>query len=99
MTVTSLVPCHAPHVPQHVAVSLSEPFNQMISSAPSTETVFAYLDEAYPDTQVLFWNNLFLDEMLTTAEELHLPFLRFCLETSKLLEGLSTKPNEFSLPS
>ena len=41
---TSLVPCHALHVPQHVAVSLSEPLNQMISSAPSTETVFAYLD-------------------------------------------------------
>ena len=38
MTVTSL------HVPQHVAASLSEPLNQMISSAPSTETVFAYLD-------------------------------------------------------
>ena len=44
MTVTSLVPCHALHVPPHVAVSLSEPLNQMISSAPSTETVFAYLD-------------------------------------------------------
>ena len=27
-----------------VAVSLSEPLNQMISSAPFTETVFAYLD-------------------------------------------------------
>ena len=52
MTVTSLVPCHALHVPQHVAVSLSEPLNQVISSAPSTETVFAYLDKAYPDTQV-----------------------------------------------
>ena len=39
-----LVPCHALHVPQHVAVSLSEPLNQVISSAPSTETVFAYLD-------------------------------------------------------
>ena len=44
MTVTSLVPYHALHVPPNVAVSLSEPFNQMISSAPSTETVFAYLD-------------------------------------------------------
>ena len=44
MTVTSSVPCHALHVPQHAAVSLSEPLNQMISSAPSTETVFAYLD-------------------------------------------------------
>ena len=43
MTVTSLMPCHALHVPQHVAVSLSEPLNQVISSAPSTETVFAYL--------------------------------------------------------
>ena len=44
MTVTSLVPCHAVHVPEYVAVSLSEPLNQIISSAPSTETVFAYLD-------------------------------------------------------
>ena len=42
MTVTSLVPCHALHAPQHVAVSLSEPLNHVISSAPSTETVFAY---------------------------------------------------------
>ena len=48
--VTSSVPCHALHVPQHVAVSLSEPLNQMISSAPSTETVFACLDLSYPDT-------------------------------------------------
>ena len=48
MSVTSLVPCHDLHVPQHVAVSLSEPFNQIgISSAPSSETVFAY-----PDSQV-----------------------------------------------
>ena len=44
MTVTSLMPCHALHVPKHVAVSLSEPLNQMLSSAPSTETVLAYLD-------------------------------------------------------
>ena len=36
------------------SVSLSEPLNQMIYSAPSTETVFAYLDLAYPDTQVVF---------------------------------------------
>ena len=32
MTVTSFVPCHALHVPQHVAVSLSELLNQVISS-------------------------------------------------------------------
>ena len=45
MTVPSLVPYHALHVPQNVAESLSEPgpVNQIISSAPSTETVFAYL--------------------------------------------------------
>ena len=71
----------------------------MISPTPSTETVFAYLDLAYPDAQVLFWNNLFLDELLATAEELHLPCLRFCLETCKLLGGLSTKTNEFPLLS
>ena len=68
--------CHALRVPQKVAVS--EPLNQMISSAPSTETVFAYLDWAYPDTQVLFWNLFLLDELLATVEEPHLPFLRFC---------------------
>ena len=38
------VPCYALHVPQLVAISLSEPLNQMISSAPSTEIDFAYLD-------------------------------------------------------
>ena len=42
MTVTSLVPCYALHVPQNVAVSLSEPLNQMVSYAPFAETVFAY---------------------------------------------------------
>ena len=91
ITVTSLVPCHDLHVPQHVTVSLSEPLNQMISSAPSAETVFAYLDYAYPDTQVLFWNNIFLDELLATDEELHLPFFRFRLETCELLGGPSPK--------
>ena len=41
--VTSLVPCYALHVPQHVDVSHSEPLNQnMISSALSTEIVFAW---------------------------------------------------------
>ena len=44
-TITSFVPCYAPHVPQHVAVSLFGPLNQIvISSAPSAETDFAYLD-------------------------------------------------------
>ena len=34
-----------PHVPQHVAVSLFGPLNQiMISSAPSAKTDLAYLD-------------------------------------------------------
>ena len=45
MTIISFVPCYAPHVPQHVAVSLFGPLNQIvISSAPSAETDFAYLD-------------------------------------------------------
>ena len=45
MTITSFVPCYAPHVPQHLAVSLFGPLNQIvISSAPSAETDFAYLD-------------------------------------------------------
>ena len=42
MTVTSIVPYHALHVPQHAAVPLSGPLNLVISSALSTETVFAY---------------------------------------------------------
>ena len=37
-----------------------------------------------------FLYNLFLDDLLATAEELHLPFLKFCLETCKLIGGLST---------
>ena len=98
MTVTSLVPYRALHVP-HVAVSVSEPLNLMISSTPSTETVFAYLDQAYPDTQVLFWNYLFLDDLLATAEGIHLTIHRFCLETCKPLGGLSNLTNEFPLPS
>ena len=45
MTITSFVPCYAPHVPQHVAVSLFGLLNQIvISSAPSAKTDFAYLD-------------------------------------------------------
>ena len=45
MTITSFVPCYAPHVPQQVAVSLFGALNQIkISSAPSAETDFAYLD-------------------------------------------------------
>ena len=45
MTITSFVPCYAPHVPQHVAVSLFGSLNQIvISIAPSAETDFAYLD-------------------------------------------------------
>ena len=35
MAVKSLVPCHAMHVPRHIAVSLSQPLNQRISSAQS----------------------------------------------------------------
>ena len=45
MTITSFLPCYAPHVPQHVAISLFVPLNQIIiSSAPSAETDFTYLD-------------------------------------------------------
>ena len=45
MTIISIVPSYAPHVPPHVAVSLFGPLNQlMISSAASAETDFAYLD-------------------------------------------------------
>ena len=45
MTITSIVSCYAPHVLQHVAVSLFGPLKQiMISSVPSAETDFAYLD-------------------------------------------------------
>ena len=59
MTITSFVPCYAPHVPQHVAVSLFGPLNQnMISFAPSADTDFAFLDYAYPDKQVSIWSFL-----------------------------------------
>ena len=53
MTITHIVPCYAPHVPQHVAASLFRPLNQiMISSAPSAETVFAYLASKRNHTDV-----------------------------------------------
>ena len=68
MTITSFVPCYAPHVPQHVAVSLFGPLNQIvISSAPSAETDFAYLDLAYPDKQVSIWSFLLLDGLPAKA--------------------------------
>ena len=62
MTITSIVSGCAPHVPQHVAVSLFGLSNQiMISSARSAETVFAYMELAYPDKQVSIWSFLLLD--------------------------------------
>ena len=84
MIVTPLVSYYALHAPQNVAVSRSEPLNH---SAPSTETVFAYLDSAYPDTQVLVFNNLFLDELLVTAEEFSPPFPDFDLRTPRRTVG------------
>ena len=78
MTITSFVPCYAPHVPQHVAVSLFGPLNQiMISSAPSAETDFAYLDWAYPDKQVLIWSFLLLDGLPAKAMSSIHPSLGF----------------------
>ena len=69
MTITSIVPCYAPHVPHHVAVSLIGPLNQiMISSAPSAEIVFAYLDWAYPGNQVSIWSFLLLDGLPVKAK-------------------------------
>ena len=48
MTGTPLVYCHDLHVPQHAAVFLLEPLNQIISFAPSrTETVFIAAHSAY----------------------------------------------------
>ena len=43
MTITSLVPCYAPHILQHVAVSLFGPLNQIMISQ-TAETVFVYMD-------------------------------------------------------
>ena len=78
MTITSIVPCYAPHVPQHVAVSLFGPFNQiMIYSAPYAETGFAYLDLAYPDTQVSVWSFLLLDGLRAKAKSSINPSLGF----------------------
>ena len=73
MTITSFVPCYAPHVPQHVAVSLFGPLNQIvISSAPSVETDFAY-----PDKQVSIWSFLLLDELPAKAMSSIHPSLGF----------------------
>ena len=60
MTITSIVPCYAPHVPRCVAVSMFGPLNQiMISPAQSAEIGFAYLNLAYLDTQVQFGVSFF----------------------------------------
>ena len=34
ITITSFVPCYAPHYPQHVAVSLFGPLKQIMISSP-----------------------------------------------------------------
>ena len=95
MTITSFVPCYAPRVPQHVAVSLFGPLNQiMISSAPSAETDFVYLDKAYPDKQVSIWSFLLLDGLPAKAMS-----SRFRLETYKLLGELSAKTMSFPCPA
>ena len=78
ITIISIVPCYAQHVPQHVAVSLFGPLNQiMICSAPSAETVFAYLDKAYPDKQVVIWSFLLLDGLPAKAKSSIHPSLGF----------------------
>ena len=78
MTITSFVLCYAPHVPQHVAVSLFGPLNQIvISSAPSAETDFAYLDKAYLDKQVSIWSFLLLDGLPAKAMSSIHPSLGF----------------------
>ena len=95
MTITSFVPCYAPRVSQHVAVSLFGPLNQiMISSAPSAETDFVYLDKAYPDKQVSIWSFLLLDGLPAKAMG-----SRFRLETYKLLGELSAKTMSFPCPA
>ena len=80
MTTTSFVTCYAPHVPQHVAVLLFGPLNQiMISSAQSAETDFAYMDLAYPDKQVSIWSFLLLDGLPGNAMSSIHPSLGFVL--------------------
>ena len=49
-----IVPCYALHVPQHVAVSLSEPLNAMMSSStPYTKNRTRHIQTQ----QGLVWNN------------------------------------------
>ena len=100
MTITSFVPCYAPHVPQHVAVSLFGPLNQiLISSAPSAETDFNCLSGLGISRQTGF-NLEFPSPRWIACQgyELHPPFFRFCLETYKLLGELSAKTMSFPLP-
>ena len=78
ISITSFVPCYAPHFPQHVAVSLFGPLNQtVISSAPSAKTEFVYLDKAYPDKQVSIWSFLLLDGLPAKAMSSIHPSLGF----------------------
>ena len=78
MTITSIVPCYVPHVPQCVAVSLFGPLNQiMISSALSAEIGFTYLNLAYPDTQVSVWSFLPLYGLPTKTKSFINPSLGF----------------------
>ena len=72
------MPCYAPHVPQHVAVSLFGSLNQiMISSDPSAETDFAYLDLLYPETHVSVWSFLLLVGLPAKAKSFINPSIGF----------------------
>ena len=69
MTITSFVPCYAPHVQQHVAVSLFGPLNQiMISSTPSAET--DCISGLGISRQTVFNNNTQIALMLIVQENL-----------------------------
>ena len=102
MTITSIMHCYAPHVPQYVAVPLFGSFNQiMIFSIPSAETDITSglsisrhtcFNLELPSPTSPRW-------IAFQGQELHPHFFRFCSETYKLRGELSTKTMSFPRPA
>ena len=94
MTITSFVPCYAPHVPQHGPLKQNYDFlrpicrNRLCISGLGISRQTGFNLE-FPSPR---W-------IACQGYELHPPFFRFCLETYKLLGEQSAKTMSFPCPA
>ena len=74
MTMTSFVPCHALHAPQHAAASPFGPLNHSNDFfRPSCRSKLYITGQAKPGMQVFVWSCQLLDVLPTRASEYHPP--------------------------